>query len=171
MYILIFTSTWSCNISIVRTFIHKIRIWWQYQLCSLQDLGLYVHWVKSQNVISQERWACSGGSIRSSVSSVRSLSHLRLFETQRTAARQGSLSITSSWSPPKPMCIEAVMPSSHLILCRPLLLLPSIFPSIRVFSKESALHIRWLKYWNFSFNISPSNDHHMFLKKFPPIDI
>ena len=68
-------------------------------------------------------------------------------------------SITSSWSPPKPMSIESVMPSNHLILCRPLLLLPSIFPSIWVFSNESALHIRWPKYWSFSFNISPSNEH------------
>ena len=67
--------------------------------------------------------------------------------------------ITNSWSPPKLMSIELVMPSSHLILCRPLLLLPSIFPSIRVFSNESALHIRWTKYWSFSFNISPSNEH------------
>ena len=70
-----------------------------------------------------------------------------------------SLSITNSQSPPKPMSMESVMPSSHLILCRPLLLLPSIFPSIRVFSNESALHIRWPKYWSFSFNISPSNEH------------
>ena len=73
------------------------------------------------------------------------------------AARQASLSIINSWSSPKPMSIESVMPSSHLILCRPLLLLPSIFP--RVFSNESALHIRWPKYWSFSFNISPSNRH------------
>ena len=71
----------------------------------------------------------------------------------------GSLSITNSWSPPKPMSIDSVMPSNHLILCRPLLLLPSIFPRIRVFSKESALRIRWPKYWSFSFNISPSNEH------------
>ena len=76
-----------------------------------------------------------------------------------SAARQASLSITNSRSPPKPMSIESVMPSNHLILCRPLLLLPSIFPSIRVFSNESALHIRWPKYWSFSFNISPSNGH------------
>ena len=75
------------------------------------------------------------------------------------AARQASLSFTNSWSPPKPMCIESVMPSNHLILCCPLLLLPSIFPSIRVFSSESALHIRWPKYWSFSFNISPSKEH------------
>ena len=75
------------------------------------------------------------------------------------AARQASLSITDSRSPPKPMSIVSVMPSNHLILCRPLLLLPSIPPSIRVLSNESALHIRWPKYWSFSFNISPSNKH------------
>ena len=69
------------------------------------------------------------------------------------------MSITNSWSPPKPMSIESVMPSNHLILCHPLLLLPSIFPSIRVFSNESALRIRWPKYWSFSFSISPSNEH------------
>ena len=76
-----------------------------------------------------------------------------------TAACQASLSITSSRSPPKPMSIESVMPSNHLILCHPLLLPPSIFPSIRVFSNESVLCIRWPKYWSFSFNISPSNEH------------
>ena len=79
--------------------------------------------------------------------------------TPWTAARQASLSITNSQSPPKPMSIESVMPSNHLILCHPLLLLPSLFPSIRVFSNESALRIGWPKYWSFSFNISPSNEH------------
>ena len=74
-------------------------------------------------------------------------------------AHQASLSITNSRSLPKPMSIELVMPSNHLILCHPLILLPPISPSIRVFSSESALHIRWLKYWSFSFNISPSNEH------------
>ena len=92
-------------------------------------------------------------------SSVQSLSRVRLFATPWTTAHQASLSITNSQSPPKPMSIELVMPSNHLILCRPLLLLPSIFPSIRVFSNESALHIRWPKYWSFSFSISPSNAH------------
>ena len=93
------------------------------------------------------------------ISSVQSLSHVRLFAAPWTAARQASLSITNSRSPLNPMSIESVMPSNHLILCRPLLLLPSIIPSIRVFSNESALHIRWPKYWSFSFNISPSNEH------------
>ena len=74
-------------------------------------------------------------------------------------ARQASLSITNTRSPPKPMSIESVIPSNHLVLCHPLLLLPSIFPNIKVFSNESALHIRWPKYWSFSFNISPSNEH------------
>ena len=93
------------------------------------------------------------------ISSVQSLSHVQLFATPWTIACQASLSITNSRSPPKPMSIESVMPSNHLILCRPLFLLPSIFPSIRVFSNESALCIRWPKYWNISFNISPSNEH------------
>ena len=79
--------------------------------------------------------------------------------TPWTTARQASLSITNSWSPPKPMSLELVMPSNYLILRRPFLLLPSIFPLIRVFSNESALRIRWPKYWNFSFNISPTNEH------------
>ena len=92
------------------------------------------------------------------VSSVQSLSCVRLFVTPWTAARQASLSITNSQSPPKPMSIELVMPSNHLIHCHPFLLLPSIFPSIRIFSNESALHIRWPKYWSFSSNISPSNE-------------
>jgi len=95
----------------------------------------------------------------SSVSSVQSLSHVRLFATPWTTACQASLSITNSWSPPKLMSVESVMPSNHLILCHPLLLLPSIFPSIRVFSNESAVCISWPKYWSFSFNISPSNEH------------
>ena len=92
-------------------------------------------------------------------SSVQSLSRVLLFVTPWTAARQASLSITNSWSPPRPMSIESMMPSNHLILFRPFLLLPSIFPSIRVFSNESALRIRWPKYWSFSFSISPSNEH------------
>ena len=91
--------------------------------------------------------------------SVQLLSRVQLFATPRTAAHQASLSITNSQSLPKLMPIESVMPSNHLILCCPLLLLPSSFPSIRVFTNESALHIRWPKYWSFSFNISPSNEH------------
>ena len=87
------------------------------------------------------------------------LSRVQLFVIPWTAAHQASLSITNSRSLLKLMSIELVMPSNHLILCRPLLLSPSIFPGIRVFSNESALHIRWPKYWSFSFNISPSNEH------------
>ena len=93
------------------------------------------------------------------ISSVQLLSCVWLFATQWTAARQASLSITNSRSLPKLMSIELMMPSNHLILCCPLLLLPSFFPSIRFFSNESALHIRWPKYWSFSFDISPSNEH------------
>ena len=92
-------------------------------------------------------------------SSVQSLSHVRLFATHWTEACQASLSITNFQSLLILMSIEMVMPSNHLILCRPLLLLPSIFPSIRDFSNESALHIRWPKYRSFSFSISPSNEY------------
>ena len=92
-------------------------------------------------------------------SSVQSLSHVQLFATPLTAACQASLSITNSCSPPKFMSIESVMQSNHLILCQPRLLLSSIFPSIRVLSNESSLRIKWPKYWSFSFNISPSNEH------------
>ena len=92
-------------------------------------------------------------------SSVQSLNHVRLVATPWTAARQASLSITNSRSPPKPNSIESVMTYNHLILCRPLLLLPSIFPSIRVFPKESVLCIRWPKDLSFSFSISPSNEY------------
>ena len=92
-------------------------------------------------------------------SSVQSLSCVWLFATPWTAAHQASLSNTSSQSLLKLMSIKTVMPSNHLILCRPLLLLPSIFPSIRAFSNESALCIRWPKYWSFSFNINPSNEY------------
>ena len=92
-------------------------------------------------------------------SSVQSLTCVWLFAIPWTVARQASLSITNSWSLFKLMSIESVMPSSCLILCRPLLLLPSIFPSIKVFSSESVLRIRWPKYWSFSFSISPSNEY------------
>ena len=90
---------------------------------------------------------------------VQSLSHVQYFVTPWTAAQQVFLSIINTRSLLKLMSIELVMPFNHLILCHPLFLLPWIFPSIRVFSNESVLHIRWLKYWNFSFSISPSNEH------------
>ena len=93
------------------------------------------------------------------LSSVQSLSRVRLFATPPIAAHQASLSITISWSSLKLTSIESVMASSHLILCHPLLLLPPIPPSIRVFSSESTLHIRWPKYWSFSFSIVPSKEH------------
>ena len=94
-----------------------------------------------------------------SFSTVQSLSCVQLFATPWTAEHQASLSITNSWSLLKLMSIMSVMPSNHLILCHPLLLPPSIFSNIRIFSNESALHIRWLKYWSFSFSISPSNEY------------
>ena len=105
--------------------------------------------LKEYRIWNQERpkfKSCPSTSWLTQFSSVQSLSCVRLFATPWTAACQASLSITNSWSSPKPMSIESVMPSSHLILCHPLLLLPSIFPSIKVFSNESALHIRWPKY-------------------------
>ena len=92
-------------------------------------------------------------------SSFQSLSHVQLFATPWTIARQASLSITNSWSLLKLMSIKSVMPSNHLTLCHPLLLLPSIFHSTRVFSNESVLRIRWPKYWSFSFSIRPSNEY------------
>ena len=115
-------------------------------------------WLVMSNIFS---YACSLSACIDSVqfSSVQSVSHVQFFATPCTAARQASLSINNACSLLKLMSIELVMPSNHLILCCPLLLLPSIFPGIRVFSNESVLHIRWPKYWNFSFSISPSNDY------------
>ena len=116
------------------------------------------------NVLQQRSGYRRGGTyvqwnISHQFSSVQSLSCIWLFATYWTAGRQASLSITNSWSSPKPMSMELVMPSNHLILCCPLLLLPSIFPSIRVFSNESLLWIKWPKYSSLSFNISPSDAH------------
>ena len=105
------------------------------------------------------KWITWNSNIFHQFSSVQSFSRVQLFGIPWTAARQASQSITNSQSPPKPMSIESVMPSNHLILCRPLLLLPSIFPSIRVFSNESTLRMSWPKYWSSSFNISPSNEY------------
>ena len=122
-------------------------------------------WLNSKNSVRTElnfrtpRGVQRAAELVVQFSSVQSLSRVQLFATPWTAACQASLSITNSWSLPKPMSIESVMTSNHLILCHSLLLLPSIFPIIRVFSNESALHIRWPKYWSFSFNISPSNEH------------
>ena len=103
-------------------------------------------------------YGCESWTIKKAVV-LQSLSHVQLFATPWTAAHQASLSFTIFWSLLKLMSIELVMPPNHLILCRLLLLLPSIFPIIRVFSDESALCIRWPKCWSFSFNISPSNEH------------
>ena len=115
---------------------------------------------KKAKIQTQAVWVQSPSSLPLlQFSSVQSLSRVWLLATPWTAAFQASLSIINSWSPPKPISIESVMPSNHLILCCLLLLLPTIFSSVRVFSNESALCIRWPKYWSFSFNISPSNEH------------
>ena len=118
----------------------------------------------SPNTEGPSSLACQGTrscmpQLKIPVSSVQSLSRVQLFATPWTAARQASLSITNSQSLLRLIFIASVITSNHLILCHPLLLLPSIFPSIRVFSNESVLHIKWLKYWSFSFRISPSNEH------------
>ena len=123
------------------------------QVESIKHLFSFICWEKSETIF----WKSITFYLQ--FSSVQSLSHVRLFAALRTAEHQASLSTTNSWSLLKLMSIESVMPSNHLIFCCPLLLLPSVFPSIRVFSKESALRIRWPKYWSFSFSISPSNEY------------
>ena len=126
-----------------------MRVWKSTQL-NIKTLYDTVSFLKLQGEDS---------SLMNQFSSVQSFSHVRLFMTPWTAAHQTSLSFTISQSLLKLMSIELVMPSNRLILCHPILPLPSIFPSIRVFSNESALRIRWPKYWRFSFNISPSNEY------------
>ena len=123
------------------------------------DQGAWYATVSWLRLLSQCRIVVVVEDILVLFSSVQSLSRVRLFTTPCTAAGQASLFITNSQSSLRLTSIKSVMPSSHLILCRPLLLLPSIFPSIRVFSNESALQIRWPKYCSFSFNISPSSEH------------
>ena len=123
--------------------------------CAPRPKEMFLKWAFVQGCIL----AVMEGPALTSFSSVQSLSRVWLFATPWTAACQASLSITNSQSLLKVTSIESVMPSNHLILCHPLLLLPSIFPSIRVFSNESVLHIRWSKYWSFSFSISPCNKY------------
>ena len=126
--------------------------WWNHNDAILWILILH-------QLISQTCIVKSSMSSRVLFSSVQSLSHVQLFVTPWTAACQASLSITNFQNLLKLMSMESVMPFNHLVLCRPLLLPPSIFPSTRVFSNESVLHIRWPKYWSFSFNIRPSNEY------------
>ena len=149
------------------------RWWWTGKPGMLQSMGLQrvghdwvteLNWAKSSSLRGwSPQYFCFNYNnsclMIHQFTSVQSLSRVWLFATPWTAASQASLSITNSLSLPKLMPIESVMPSNHLILCRLLLLLPSIFPSIRVFSNESALCIWWAKYWSFSFNISASNEH------------
>ena len=112
-----------------------------------------------QNQFQEQSLQQSNPTSRYKFSSVQSFSHAQLFVSPWTSAHQASLSITNSWRLLKHMSIESVMPSNHLILCCPLILLPSIFPSIRVFSNDSVLHKRWPKYWSFSFSISLFNEY------------
>ena len=131
----------------------------QFTWSNVKNTSFFFFFLSSVRGCSHHPHSDTGYILMFQFSSVQSLSYVRLSVTPWTAAHQASLSITNCWSPPKPMSIESVMPYIHLILCRPLLLLPSIFPSIRVFSNVSALHIRWPKYWSFSFNISLSSEH------------
>ena len=148
-------SVW---VSVVSVF---LWVWFQY----VKVVSLYTHFLESflcqidvkfcqKLLLYLLRWSCS---FYSSICSIKLLSHVQLFVTPWTAAHQASLSITNSQSLLKLMSVESVMPSNHLILYCPLLFQPSIFLSIRVFSNESVLHIRWPKYWDFSFSISPSS--------------
>ena len=157
------TRSWRGRHSINKRDLHRQRAW---KLCSIspwvtvKHCALHSNGIKEVAVFKCWNTGTSGSSVPwVQFSSVQSLSHVWLFVTPWTAARQVSLSITNSRCLLKLMSVESVMQSKYLILCWPLLLLPSIFPSIRVFSNESVLCIRWPKYWSFSFIISPSNEY------------
>ena len=124
-----------------------------------QDQKLTMTQIMNSFLLKIQTWIEESRGTTRLFSSVQSLSHVQPFATPWIAVCQASLSITNSWSSPKLMSIESVMSSSHLILCRPLLLLPPIPPRIRGFSNESALRMKWPKYWSFSFSIIPSNEH------------
>ena len=136
---------------------------WQAAVHRVTKSQTWLKWLSThiQCIHVSTTLSCCGPYIQRNIqfSSVQSLSRIRLFVTPWTAACQPSLSNTNCQSPPKPMSIESMMPSNHLIFCHSLLLLPSNFPSIWVFSNQSVHRIRWPKYWSFSFNISPSNEH------------
>ena len=138
-----------CHLTLISCIVHILYIFADFRLVILS--------VAERRVLKAPNFVCLLSQL--CFSSVQSLSHVWLFATPWTTARQASLSITNSWSLLKLMSIVSMMPSNHLTLCRPLLLLPSIFSSIRVFSDESVLCIRWPKYWSFSFSISPSNEY------------
>ena len=160
----IISSSWPPGLWAVITELVRVQKWeafWGTTIHTLSsELGVGQPPKGAGNHMGQKDKLSSENELVSvSVSSVQSLSRVRLFATPWITARQASLSITSSRSLLKLMSIESVMPSSHLILCLPLLLLPPIPPSIRVFSNESTLRMRWPKYWSFRFSISPSNEH------------
>ena len=148
-----FTAAWTWH----KTFSPGLSLTQNKQL--FRSLGKWAKVTKPDIVSKNQKGELAAMPLLWLFSSVQSLSRVRLFETPRTTACQTSLSITNSWSLLKLVSIESVMPFSHFILCHRLLLLPWIFPRIRVFSNESALRIRWPKYWSFSFNISPSNEY------------
>ena len=150
-----YTHTSAMCMSLIKLLTHFSTLWNRVQ-GSEQTKSDYELLYRTTDLVSagrKDRSTCCR------ISSVQSLTCVWLFATPWIAARQASLSITNSWSSPRLMCIESVMPSSHLILCHSLLLLPPIPPIIRVFSNELTLCMRWPKYWSFSFSISPSNEH------------
>ena len=146
--ILLFASLWLSHLS-----------FFSFSLFFFYDEFLSFHFISTFALLATSDFIFLVIAPQFTVSSVQSLSHVQLFATPWTTAHQASLSITRSQSLLKLISIESEMPSKHLILCLPLLFLPSIFSSIRVFSNESVLPIRWPKYWSFSFNISPFNEH------------
>ena len=157
------TGSTCCFLSRIQVSQEKSKVVWYFHLFKIVSQFVVIHTVKGFIILNKAEvgvfleFLCLSYDLISK--SIQLLSHVRLFVTPRTAARQASLSITNSWSLLTLMSIELVMPFNHLILCLPLLLPASILPSIRVFSNDSVLHIRWPKYWSFSFSISPSNEY------------
>ena len=146
--------SWAYSHGIIYIFLQHLKVFFKTKICLTVK---FKPSTENSHIFSTDGWMKH--KLESRFSSVQSLSRVRLFATPWTTARQVSLSIPNSQSPPKTMSIGWVMASNRLILCHPLLFLPSIFPSIRIFSNESALRIRWPKYWSFSFNFSPINEH------------
>ena len=155
-----------CNVNFSPPLINFIFLFAHSVVCLVNTIYWFSEWTKMEKrpgyplfLLKKNFFLLFSTLFLMSISSVQSLSRVQLFETPWTAAHQASMSITNSRSLLKLMSVDLVMPSNHLILCLPLLLLPSIFPSIRVFPNESVLPIRWPEYWSFSFSISPSNEY------------